>query len=129
MIKFTGTIIGSNGVAAYTDGEINLNISMPNKWLGTLVKAELGEKTETVQLYEVQEPIEVDVLDEESNVIGTKPGTNPVTKHSIIKGWNLFDVIDSFATTEIIDPSFEELQDTMLASLKAKYPTVQFEIL
>lgn len=118
MIKFTGTILGSNGVATYTNGEINLNIAMPDKWVGTIVKAELGEPIETIQVYEVQEPIQT----EEGE------GTHIVTKEAIIKGWNVFDVIDSLYTS-IVDPSFEQLQEMMYASLKEKYPTVQFEII
>lgn len=119
MIKFTGTILGSNGVAAYTNGVINLNISMPNKWVGSFVQAEVGEEAENKSTYEVQEPIET----EEGQIM------QPTIKESIVKSWNRFDVVDSFTTTDIIDPSFEDLQETMLASLKAKYPEVEFSII
>ena len=128
MIKFTGTIVGSNEVATYTNGEINLNISMPNKWIGTLVKAELGETTETKQIYEVQETTDVYTFNEDGDPI-TEPGTKVVTKEAIIKDWKVFDVLHSFATTEVIDPSFEDMQEIMLTALREKYPAAQFEII
>lgn len=114
MIKFTGKVIGSNGVAIYENSLINLNIYMPNKYSGSIIQAEVGTEIESKQLYEEQEEI--------GGVMQL------VSKESIIKSWNKFDVVYSF-TTNKINPSFEELQIETLSKLQEAFPNTIFEIL
>lgn len=123
MIQATGIIVGSNGIAKYTNPLININFTSPNKNIGTIVTAEIGEEKETTQNYSVFEDREVINTEE-------KPETEKVEvpKTETIKYWDKVDSIQMFTTKEV-NPTFETLQAQMLNKLKEAYPTVQFEII
>lgn len=99
MIKFTGKIVSSNGLSVYENGLINLNITMNDKFSGSYIIAEIGKEEKV--------PIE----NEQERTV-----------------WQRVESISGI-NSNIVNPSFEQLQNEMLSSLEVKYPTVQFEIL
>lgn len=102
MIKFTGKIVSSNGLSVYENGLINLNITMSDKFSGSYVVAEIGKEQKIP--YTTQEGIDEKTI------------------------WQRVEAINGF-NTNVINPSFEQLQNEMLNLLKDKYTEVQFEIL
>ena len=105
MIQATGTIVGSNGIAKYTNPLINVNYNGSDKHIGVIVTAEVGEeKTKPSFHYENEKRIETTKI-----------------------YWEKVDSIQSF-TTKDRNPDFDKLQGDMLEQLRQTYPEVQFEI-
>jgi hypothetical protein len=123
MIQAKGIIVGSNGIAKYTDPLINVDYASPDKFIGLIVTAEIGEVKEKTQNYSVFE--EKEIVNPETEELETVKVEVPKTE--TINYWDKADTIASFTTKEE-DPSFTTLQNQMLTKLKEAYPTVQFEI-